>query len=851
MQSKKQNETSTSKQTMGKFGFPFDVEKFAAQFPESWQLQDELSEDNIFLIGHDGTQIGASVHQLDTSQDLEEIVKRFASSFEELPLIDSMPTSIGTMLWFFEAGVDFDEERKRMFFVEVQGPEQISVRFICSSQQQDQQIQAELLQAVSSLNWLNRKAPAKAAWKGVSKPSELKKLIKSTLKSKPEVLEDMGLDDDIYDDDEIGLSVHDISTVIELGGEFYPLADAMIRHLLTQEDDEYYPIDADFLCGIAKYYSANCLDDKIFARQLLEDAETKASDTDDYLALSNYYLKQTRNGKKPQKHFLEAESAIASCDDANGLLENELVDAEVFGRVLLHLESNLDNENFFKQWSIYSPVDILSTANRKGFINHQEFINRVRNITTKDNGFLPYLQMAKNLNDLEETELFQLMLERAKANENTQEEKYEIYEFLKDKLKDEALADAYMADHEAELTDPLNSAFQSAEKKEQVDQIIRCTVLAAVGDGQLASEELSDIETGLRGMVNRWIDMQEAVDHYEQTGDLDGALDIFPADMPVINELGSDLAFFGGLPPWLDELWEEISATEEAEELVALAQREAEKITDPYLQKIASFACRYVAEADGEFSDGERAMLYEMSRKWELDLFEADRWAKRYFIPVSTGEEPDRPEQEEEATLNEAVERAADKMMRSAMDGEVDAEEAVKSVIDDFITEFGDEFAAKYGDEDDAEEKCDEKFNGAGEDGRNTYPQICMCIYLATFGDGQITEEEIAAYNAAAEALADLFYGIWDPEDIAFQCRGVVDANFTDYEPIPVNLILEYAQEIAERITDPTLQKLTAFFGRTAAEQGGIDNNEMAVLDVFLGVWGIGWDDVRALEGEF
>ena len=184
----------------------------------------------------------------------------------------------------------------------------------------------------------------------------------------------------------------------------------------------------------------------------------------------------------------------------------------------------------------------------------------------------------------------------------------------------------------------MTEELHSKEHIEQANQILSCAYLVAVGDAQLASEECAELEN-IRPLINRLLEMREAVEHYEATGDLEEALEMFPADsidIFVFGE-GNGLALPKGLPPFLSDLHEERSSLKEVDEIITLEKFEASKINDSYLQKIALLICQQVCGADGEISDGEVISMFNMCEKWGLKIEGARNWLNDILDPVLFG----------------------------------------------------------------------------------------------------------------------------------------------------------------------------------------------------------------------
>jgi len=136
----------------------------------------------------------------------------------------------------------------------------------------------------------------------------------------------------------------------------------------------------------------------------------------------------------------------------------------------------------------------------------------------------------------------------------------------------------------------------------------------------------------------------------------------------------------------------------------------------------------------------------------------------------------------------------------------------------------------------------------------NSFLQASICIYLATSGDGYVNDEEIDGLIFASDELARLFDVPDDvnPEDVGVEAQRIVDAEFEDYTPIPVNLIQSYARKVAKKIKDPYLQKVVALLSLVTADADDeLEENEVSVLNIYLDEWDLSWDEVQEVEGTF
>ncbi len=61
----------------------------------------------------------------------------------------------------------------------------------------------------------------------------------------------------------------------------------------------------------------------------------------------------------------------------------------------------------------------------------------------------------------------------------------------------------------------------------QVNQIVRCALLAAVGDAKLSEEESIELKQ-VREYIDRFLDCKKAIEYYEEHGDFTKAVVMTP-----------------------------------------------------------------------------------------------------------------------------------------------------------------------------------------------------------------------------------------------------------------------------------------------------------------------------------
>ena len=188
-----------------------------------------------------------------------------------------------------------------------------------------------------------------------------------------------------------------------------------------------------------------------------------------------------------------------------------------------------------------------------------------------------------------------------------------------------------------------NTTRQAEQQVEQINQILSCAFITAMGSANLALEEIEELEN-TRPYIIQLLEARQAVEHYESTRDLDGAINLLPAGHSGNTSPADDasMSFTGGVPPFLSDLKSRRDAADNSDDIVALEEAVAANITDTYLQKIAVHICTKVARADGEFAESELTSVYYMCKKWNTTYYEASGWFQIAVRPVLTGLAPGR-----------------------------------------------------------------------------------------------------------------------------------------------------------------------------------------------------------------
>ncbi|SVD37484.1 uncharacterized protein METZ01_LOCUS390338, partial [marine metagenome] len=238
---------------------------------------------------------------------------------------------------------------------------------------------------------------------------------------------------------------------------------------------------------------------------------------------------------------------------------------------------------------------------------------------------------------------------------------------------------------------------EDSSYKSEIEAILRLAFLCAVGDGQIADEELQDLYD-IQSLLRQFLEAREGIEKYLETGDFEEAKKIYDGSEKPIQITAHDLVadMFGGVPTFLESLYEEARGASNKEELLAIFEVEAAQITDPFLQELALLAMNWVASKDGDFSGGEQFVYNHFENElWELDPERPD--FIRAAACVGAGEEVPDPRKE---VFEDAL-----------------------AAIGDLIADF--EATHNLGAEDPADSV---RFDTSGK--KNLYPQAAACVAL-------------------------------------------------------------------------------------------------------------------------
>lgn len=357
-------------------------------------------------------------------------------------------------------------------------------------------------------------------------------------------------------------------------------------------------------------------------------------------------------------------------------------------------------------------------------------------------------------------------------------------------------------------------------KKDQeiLNQILRCAFLCAVGDKELADEELDDLQGGIQGMLQGLYHYRKAIESFEETRNFEASLKL-KGPQPVIVINGS---IFGGLPPFLDDVYEQRGAVKDIDELIGLEKLEASKITDPFFKKLAVVICDEVCDRDGIVSQGELVSINNMCEIWDLDYDNVLEWKSNIIYPILSEEEPE--------DLNEPL---------NLMD-------EMSEILDIDIDE----------DVDEADKKSTQK-NAENllpvHSRKNSFKQSMACIYCCAFASGDFSQDESDILSAATNNMSELYFWSEDedsPLDLAIESADEILDGFLGMESYELGdtlsnkLMIKNITKISKKITDLHLQHMILYLGRAVAESDGLDADEERVIESLRATWDHKWKDI-------
>jgi hypothetical protein len=373
----------------------------------------------------------------------------------------------------------------------------------------------------------------------------------------------------------------------------------------------------------------------------------------------------------------------------------------------------------------------------------------------------------------------------------------------------------------------------SKKDQETLNQCVRCAFLCAVGDTELADEEREDLQGGIQSALQSIHHYRKAIESFDKTGNFEASLKLKGSE-PIILINGSHM-MFDGLPPFLDDVFEQRGAVKNVEELIALEKSEASKITDPFFQKLAMLTCEMVCDNDGEVSPGELVSIKNMCEIWELDYWDVLAWQDNIIMPIITEEELPKAKHSDEAVnlLNKLSE-----IIGTVLDESYDVGEGEDTLSDEA--------------DGDSTKKNAENLLPI-DSKNNSFKQGMACVYCCAFGSGDLSQDESDCLMAASNSLSDLYFWPEDedsPLDLAIESADAVLNGFLgmdSYElgdTLSSDVIVKNITKISKKITDSNLQLIILYLGRAVAEFDGLDSDEETVIESLRASWKHEWKEI-------
>jgi len=381
-------------------------------------------------------------------------------------------------------------------------------------------------------------------------------------------------------------------------------------------------------------------------------------------------------------------------------------------------------------------------------------------------------------------------------------------------------------------------ARKSITKKDQeiLNQIVRCSFLAALGDAELSEEESDDLNGGIQSYIQRLYFDKKAIEHFEKTRDFDAAIKIKNKDGVVALSLGGNMGLFGPVPPFISDLYDQRSEVKSIEELIALEKSEASKISDPFFQKLAVCTCLAVCESKGDLMDGELISIRNMCEMWDCSYSEARLWLTNVIEPILLEK---RPEEDIDRPVSDITINIFEEVMDAATRGEeIDTEDLVSKAVADII---------------DLDSNEDSKLLPV-QAKLNSFKQAVACIHCCCFGSGDLSQEEANGIEDMAISLSKLYDWPNDeqtPLDLAIDTTDEVLDSFLGVDgyylgaDLPTGVMLKNIRKISKNITNIKLQKVVLYLGKNIAEQDGIDEDEEKVIEALQKSWKLEWVDIE------
>jgi len=206
-----------------------------------------------------------------------------------------------------------------------------------------------------------------------------------------------------------------------------------------------------------------------------------------------------------------------------------------------------------------------------------------------------------------------------------------------------------------------------------INEICRCAYLVASGGGELSEGEESALGE-VRAYCRNFIDARKAIELLEETDNIEKARAMYDSDMPIRHNIASMFSTY------LNETQEAILAAEDPDGYLELADDQASKITDRYLQLVTAFAAEQVAKADGDLDSSELEVFNRLFTSWSITYQEYEYWFAKYASPVMFGHYFDKDTELEDFEAGEDADEIDISDMLSEMFGVESLEELVESL---------------------------------------------------------------------------------------------------------------------------------------------------------------------------
>jgi ankyrin repeat protein len=656
----------------GRFGFPFDVDAFAASFPRGWRLLDDLDENNVFMHGPNGAIVEGGPHQMAPSSNLYDAFETMADHFDASEEIEEFVTSINSKGW----SVSGEWNDASVFAVELYGPALMSARFVYHDTTLDQGVVNAIKKSASELIWLHASTDRGPDIRPKNL-KELRRLISDTVKR------DKELRDEIlgsYEDDEnLYVSLRELEAIAILGPQAYPTVRAMIGYALSRAE-----IDVEDLTTLRNWCEPHFLNDPNLKEEIASKAVSAASTTRDFLSLAEaaaeagntdqaaecvqsafnalastddylHFMAHemiSLNDKSAMALFNKAIAAAGDPDDLRAIVDSERATKELIAPIIKRMRKSAKDADFFNGG--FNPLDVLSLAVEKEFIDLDvaetelfALINASPILSDKSVGkaaqpddvydafgsgaaHMHLLSMAGSVYGDDWNPVREALLARAEMAATSAAQKYAVYQFLVNRIHDDKRSKAYLKANKKVLEPFLQRKAATEQREELMDAISQCALLAAIGDGSISEEESEEVEK-IRGIVDMMYRNREAINILELTQDIAKARE---ARESTDLHYNMSLSLFGP-PAHLRDVYDDLSEVSSQKDLDGLFRKYSATIKDPFGKRLAAWAAHEVAAIDG-LDNGEKHALSVMCGVWGLNFEENQRYFRDFVYPVTS-----------------------------------------------------------------------------------------------------------------------------------------------------------------------------------------------------------------------